>query len=279
VSEITKAEENILLAVYTFHFLTVEQVTRLLYSKGSQRSGVNPRMKSLVERGYLDRKPLPREAIAGGSWYCYWLATLGRHHLEKKFGNRVTFSNRKFPSQMKLLKSSHMLHALEVTDTLITASQFAHATPAIKIERLLHDFTIHSLYTLTAFPDGFVDFLINNNEQQCLWLEIDRNTEDTREDFKYKKIRRILTCIKSGEYERIFGTPAVTVAFVTRDNKERAEEMKTWTEEVLTEDNMTYEADLFRFGSFPENPDPVAMFSGEAWSVPFFERKHRLVDG
>jgi hypothetical protein len=114
-------------------------------------------------------------------------------------------------------------------------------------------------------------------------LESDRGTEYKRK-FKEHVAERI-AFIKSGGYEKMFGTKAVIIAYVTSAQSWEAGEVRrrsmcSWTQEVLKERRRESWASVFRFISCmlddmytpgkldgkvwyrPDQDTPVGLFSG-----------------
>src|SRR5690242_18575074 len=77
---VTAADEALLQAVYAYQFLTVEQATRLLYSRGSLVY-VRAKLRVLSENGYLQWLRLPTTG-QGNAPHIYTLARKGIRHLE-----------------------------------------------------------------------------------------------------------------------------------------------------------------------------------------------------
>src|SRR6266516_7946598 len=113
----TPAMERILCeALYPFHFLTLEQVTRLLYSSGS-KNGVGNLLVKLTEAGYLDRFKLPTGFPLQP--YVYMLGRKGKKYFEEEKGWDVP----KLPTLAVMQARSHsfLMHLLEVNNVIITA--------------------------------------------------------------------------------------------------------------------------------------------------------------
>ena len=74
--------DKILTAMYHYHFMTVEQVTRLLYSSGSI-SKVRFLLAELATAGYLRFFHEPRPTPVGSTPKIYMLSLQGFNHLKK----------------------------------------------------------------------------------------------------------------------------------------------------------------------------------------------------
>ena len=88
--------------------------------------------------------------------------------------------------------------------------------------------------------------------------------------------RACIEFIRSGDYARVFGTPAVIIAYATTGQiaayrETRARTMAAWTREVLAELKMERWAGIFRFTSvvfdtlYEEAP---ALFEQPLWYRP-----------
>ena len=126
---ISKTEDKILKAFFTFPYATGKQVTSLLYADSSHGS-VLETLKKLFDKEYILRKPLPSQEKRFSIPYVYWLSAPGRHYLESL---EYDFSAWVFPHQMKLSQSSHLWHALAVNDFLIAGVKLSDGSPEFEI--------------------------------------------------------------------------------------------------------------------------------------------------
>ena len=103
-------------------------------------------------------------------------------------------------------------------------------------------------------------------------LEIDRGTEYKRK-FKEHVAGRI-EFIKSGAYEKIFGTKAVIIAYVTtaessEGGEVRRRSMCSWTQEVLKEQRKESWTSVFRFMScMLDDMYTSGKLDGKVWYRP-----------
>jgi hypothetical protein len=102
-----------------------------------------------------------------------------------------------------------------------------------------------------VIPDGWLLFeRVSDSARFPVLVEIDRGSE-YQERFK-NHVRSRLAFIDSGDYARVFGIPAVIIAYVTTGQvpayrETRVKTMAAWTKDVLSELKMERWAGLFRF--------------------------------
>jgi hypothetical protein len=274
LNAIRKNEDAILRAMALFPYMLGKQVTKLLYSEGSHRS-VLEIMKKLFDEGYVERKPLPSQIQKGSVPYVYFLSAPGRHYLESL---GYDFSTWRYPSEMKLVHSSHLWHCLEVNDFLIAGITTAHSNPDVQLIETRHDLVLKSL-DLPVKPDGWQLFHLKGIEEAAVWLELDRGTEKIK--VWKTKIQTILGYIH-GNYAHDFGTPTITVAIVVpasvQQREHRIGELRSWTEQVLTATQQEYEHDVFRFIALPEEIQSETLYLSPCWKRPFSKGKYRLLE-
>src|SRR5207248_622312 len=164
------SDEKILRAFTTYPYLTVEQVTRLCYAKGSARY-VSAKLKTLTENKFLHR--LARETI--NSPYAYYLGIQGIRYLRNAGCDMPLFH----PSEHTQHAPMFLRHTLAVNDFLIAASKLPDVSPDIAVAEILHDWTLKRTQK-DLVPDGWIDFRIGERIQVCVWLEMDMGTMDQK---------------------------------------------------------------------------------------------------
>jgi hypothetical protein len=125
-------------------------------------------------------------------------------------------------------------------------------------------------------PDAWLDFArVTDGERFPVLVEIDRGTE-FQERFK-QHIKGRLAFIRSGEYARVFSTPAVIIAYATTGRTpahadSRRDTMAAWTLEGLRELKIENWAGIFRFTSALEYTrlyeQRQALFTQPVWYRP-----------
>ncbi len=290
--------ERILEALYHYHFLTVEQVTRLLYSKGSLTS-VRSLLAQLASNEYAMHLYLPRPTPTGSVPKIYTLARRGINYLKKQGYDVPT---RFHPSEQEEKSYLFLRHTLAVNDFLIAASLLEKQFPAFHLSEVLHERVLKReepipvsyelltaegkpvldkddkpvVETMRLIPDAFVDMRIEQPDidktyRYCLMLELDRATIEEK-NFR-KKVRGLLTFIKTGRCMKHFGTKFPTIAFVNAvGGIKRREQMKRWTEKELKKSKEAhFWTELFMFTNLPEDEaiNPETMFLSPVWYMPF----------
>lgn len=290
--------ERILEAVYKYQFLTVEQVTRLLYSRGTL-STVRARLSELAEEGYLLFLYLPRPTPTGSVPKIYTLARKGLNLLK---AHGFDISPRFHPSEQEEKSYLFLRHTLAVNDFLIAAATLEKTFPGITLHTFIHERVLKReelikvtfekltadgrqvmdkdekpvIETMRLIPDAFLDFRIAHDHEKpyrcCVLLELDRDTIEEK-NFK-RKVRGLLTCVKNGECTRRFNTKLPTIAFVNAvGGEKRREQMKKWTEEELKKSKEShFWTQMFVFTDLPEVIDTEALFLSPVWYTPFTDK-------
>ena len=298
---------RILETVYKYHFLTVEQVTRLFYSPNTI-ADVRKVLNALSQAGYLMFLYLPRATPLGAVPKIYTLARTGINHL-KQHGYDVT--TRFHPVEQEEKSYLFLKHTLAVNDFLIAAQTLEKKFPAITLHAFIHErvlkreepirvtfekITVEGktvldkdekpvVETVRIIPDAFLDFRIAQPEKEktyryCMLLELDRNTTEEK-SFK-KKIRALLTLAKDDKLciER-FGAKIPTIAFANAVGGERRrEQMRHWTEQELRKSKEPhFWTQLFMFTDVLEDTaiDNERLFLSPVWYMPFVGKQAVLL--
>lgn len=247
--EISQTQERILMSFHRYSYLTVEQVTTLHFSRGSIKY-VNDVLKRMTEDKYLSR--LDRQTV--NEKYVYCLGIRGLRRL-KSLGMEV---NSFHPSDHTQHSHMHMAHWLSTSDFLIAAERMPRIQPGVELASLYHDLTLKHMLTGRVIPDGFIDFR-TQGEQTCVWLELDRATEE-QGDIR-KKFRAIVEWC-SQFYTQTFDTHSINIAVVAQDDK-RCKQLYQWVCQELGEER---EINWFLFSTLPPGPlDPVSVFMSPIW--------------
>jgi len=191
---------QIIEAVYQYHYLTVEQVTRLFFSKKSSHYA-SEYLKRLADNKYLFRFPRP-DSTRGNKLFIYTLASKGITYL-KQIGkdHEVYFRPGDTPPSFE-----HLQHELAVNDFLIAASLLPKCEPLITLADMRHGWQLSHTplkvsvrgETISVVGDGFLDFRYqvgNDTYQTAVWLELDRNSEYSRQ--LKRKVRGLVQAIIS----------------------------------------------------------------------------------
>jgi len=260
---LTPAHETILKSVYTYYYLTAKQACRLHYSPGSF-TRVEKLLKELRDNEYLQWDFLPVKRRFGSSPAYYMLARRGVGFL-RKLGCDVSMLP--YPFEKRQQKSLFIPHTLSVNDFLIAGSLLSQVAQHIRLFQIKHELLLKRTMKGKVIPDAWLDFRIYDKEQVCLWLEIDRDTEEMK--IIKQKIHGMVLFAKDA-YQQVFHTPSLTIVFATTGKTERLSSLITWTEQVLVDLRETQEADLFRFASVPQGElNPQEVFFAPLWRRPF----------
>jgi Replication-relaxation len=235
----TTADATILQQFTTYPYLTAEQITRLLYSKGSAHY-VSAKLKLLTQQKFLHR--LERETV--NCPYVYCLGIRGIRYVQALGCDIPLFH----PSEHTTHKPMFLRHTLAVNDFLIAAATLPDTNPGITINDIRHDLTLKRTPT-SVIPDGWIDFRLHQKTQVCIWLEMDMGTMDQK-PFR-KKISSLIDFSRQS-YEQVFGTPSLTIVFATIAGERRLNNILNWTQKELTDKRSEKDADLLRFLCIPE---------------------------
>jgi Replication-relaxation len=290
---------RILTAIFHHHYMTAEQVTRLLYSQGNA-STVRSYLPHLEKAGYLATRYLHRTTPLGSLPKLYTLDRRGFNVLKKQ---GLDMPKRFRRLEEKDTASTFLPHTLAVNDVLIAAETLHKQYPAITLYGYKHELLLKQeqpititvekrtaegkllldidgkamMETIRIVPDLFLDVRIHQPDREkpyrcCLLLEIDLNTEGQRKI--RQKVRAFLAFIKSGACLARFGTKLPTVGFINvTGGEKRRDELKAWTEaELKLTKEPHFWTELFVFTSLPEKPalpDGDALFLSPVWYTPF----------
>jgi Replication-relaxation len=300
--------DRILEAVYKYHFMTAERVTRLLHKQGTLTT-VRATLGKLAAAEYLLFFYEPRPTPSGSVPKIFMLGNLGYHRLKEQ-GLKLPKRYQE-PDIAELQKNYLFLkHNLAVTDFLITAKLLEKKYPAIELYDFQHERTIkqdgpmivtiekwtsqgtqaldkegkQAFETVRLYPDGFLDFRIVQPDRAkpyrfCLFLEVDRNTESD-EDIR-RKIRGYLAAAKSGECLKRFGTKIPYVGFASaRGGVKRRDELRKLAEDECKKlKEQHYYTQMFAFTALPDGEiDSETLFLSPVWYSPFANRESVILN-
>jgi hypothetical protein len=267
-------DDALLRAVYSYHFLTVEQATRLLFSRGSLVY-VRATLRALAAKGYLQRLRLPTSG-QGNTPHIYTLARKGVRYLEAAgFSDFARFR----PSEQQEHSYFFLRHTQRVNDVLIAGALLGELAPGITLAEMRHERTLKRtpVYVEVAtgdkkervgvVPDGWMDFHLRGEERMSVVLELDRGTVEER---AFKRKLRGLLAYANGPYRAFFGSDAISIAFAITAGETRLRRLRAWCEQTLTEAGLQEHAELLLLTSLPEGElDPRQLFLAPIWEQPF----------
>ncbi len=269
---LSAVDEKLLLAVHRFHYLTLAQLIRYLgYSDRSKGSSnwLGGFLKTLVAGKFLAAQNLPRVASYGRNPLIYSLAAKGVQHLEA-LGQSVQTKLTPAEQERSFL---FLEHTLRLNDVLIAVCLVEKQMAGITLADMKHERVLKHHPTkvqvdgknVAIIPDAWLDFRLTPpfsraNEQVAICLELDRATEDV---WKVRAKIRNYVAFAQGAYQQVFGTSALTIAFVIASGGDRrVQQMKTWTGEELRKLNALSFADLFLFTPLDSGAvDGTALFT------------------
>jgi hypothetical protein len=255
---VSPTEEIILLAVQRYHYITRDQLARLLVKNDKY---LHVSLKQLIDEKYLAVATRPSVSFP----YLYLLGVKGVRFLRNVHEMEISF----YPSvHTSLSYYTQVPHILQVNEFLIAVEKLVKESSNMGIGDLKHDISMRK-EILKARPDAWVDLRIGNEEIR-LWVEIDRGTLQEPDRFK-RKIQAIVECIRDG-WQR--GRPT-HILFIATD-RARLKTIFKWTQEVLLSLNLKGKA--FRFTFVEEGPINFhTMFFDAIWYQPFEEGRKPLL--
>jgi hypothetical protein len=245
---LSSRDEDILRAVHHFRYMTAKDVAYLLFSP-TILNYVRHRLARLAggidlatHTSYLCRFSLP-----GTGEKIFTLGAKGRDFLEREAGLTVDFYFR--PYRLPHFSFSHLLHALVLTRFLVAAAFWSRSQRQYILSHTRTSYELARIPELKVVPDAWLLFERTDGDQFPILLEIDRGTQHKAPFQQHLKAR--LELIRSGAYAKVFGVPAVNIAYATTGQlptygETRRQTMGRWIMEVLTELKMETWAGIFR---------------------------------
>ena len=285
MGKLTTTEERILRVLNDWRFGTRKILTLHSYSPASD-TYVGELLKKLsdTKNGYIVRFSMPQ--APGNAQYIYSLGRRGRDYLRERGINAAWYyrGHRASP-----LSFSFILHHLAVAQFYAALHAMCRKNPAYQVIEARTGFTMAGnppLLTLVkdeketrvpVIPDAwvFIERLEGDpptTQGFPLWIEIDRGTE-SRAKFQQLLLHRLQLVITKG-YEAYFYEPYILLVYLAVGNPEyrakRLETMLKYTQDLLTVQNLTAWASLFRFGALEESIfDTHKLLTDPVWRVPF----------
>jgi hypothetical protein len=278
-----KGAERILVALSEFGYLTVAQITKLLYAPSSQ-SFVHKQLKYLVAGKYV--MPLTHRFVTQPRVY-----TLTGKGLSVLKSLEVHHQIRIRPAEEKTKAHNFLFlqHTIAVTDVLIAARLLSESVPNIALTRMYLERELQrTIYVeipekICIEPDASCEFEItvqSDGTQRTgvdfFHIEVYRNLPPAEWRFK-QKIKGYVTYALSGQHEALFQTPALSIAVIAVTDTQKAT-LKRWTEETLTEIGRPEEGEWFFFCSLdPATVTPKELFLSPLWEYAFSTTKTPLL--
>lgn len=296
---LSRSAEEILKAMRFYRYMTALDVCHLRYSPAAL-TWVRSVLAELsggadfVGNQYLYRFRLPDVRL--GNQKVYTLGSRGREFLESALGISCSWYFR--PEKARHLSYGQLMHSLVLTRFLVAAHRWAvqsHGEFTLETVRISYDLAGspdsaspekgERRDALPVIPDAWLLLTRKREGTQVsfpVFLEIDRGTM-YRQRFK-QHVGARLAFIRSGGYEKVFGTKAVRIVYATTGEREEYRETRVralcaWTREVLEEERLTKWAGIFRFGSVSFGDLYQRLPFGErVWFRPDQEQPVRLFE-
>lgn len=269
---LTALKERLLFALSRFHYLTIDQVVRFFGLRPSSTSWIRGKLRELVAHEFVETQFLPRTTPSGRLPLIYALGTKGIKHC-KQLGLSVSYRS----PRERIRSYLFLTHTLQLNDFLIAACLLPKAVPEIVLHDWHHDLTLkHQPVRMNLgkskqvllVPDSWLDwqllppFGMLGADRFSAFLELDRNTEDIRQ---FKRKIRSYVAFANGPY-KAFGSECFTVLLcIATGGHHRLHQLRKWTIETLTEDNVLDYAVFFQFALLPPSSLPSSLFLSPVW--------------
>ena len=292
-------DEDILQAIYTYQYLTLNQVTRLFFSARSQHSKnhAGHYLKRLTEEDFLQRFPLP-STNKGNRAYIYMLASKGLKCIASLGYDFLPSSHQAKPPP----SYQHIQHTLSLNDVLIAAALLQRSVEVVSLEAMQHEWMLKQRplhvpipseagrdirhtesNTLTVIPDAWLDFRLHINGktfQASVWLELDRGSEEQKQI--RHKVRGLYLASLTPTNQQEFASQAqyITIAFVTTAGEKRMVQLRQWFKQELTLLQKTADADLLLVTSLSQTDElsPQRLFLAPVWFTALTDIPVPLLD-
>jgi hypothetical protein len=277
---LTETEEKILRAVNELHIVDAESITRLLSTK-----------KACSHYSKLLTK------LAGGADFTHtsYLLRFGMPHAPGNFRRLYTLTRRGaaflrelgveadwwyMPKQASHNSFTFLTHQLSIAKFLVALSAFVRDYPEYELVETRTSYTMEKnppTFTLvvgereikaSVIFDAWA-YISHPDREHALGIEIDAGSE-ARQKYQQLVLNRI-EFIKSGQYEAYFHTPSVLLCYLvvgaSRDYRiSRLHTIREWVHEVLTKQQLTDWASVFRFSTLDESVyDTHMLFTDPVW--------------
>lgn len=270
---LTAVEEKLLLAIYRFHYLTIDQLITYLGISIHSANWIRAKLRSLIDRQYVDTQYLPRLTPYGRLPLIYMLGSEGITHC-KEIGFPVSYHSPKERIRSYLF----LTHTLELNTFLLAASSLPRIVPEITLTDFKHERVLKHMpckveigngKKRSVMPDGWLDFELHTPygvpgaDRFSVFVELDRDTEDMSQ-FK-PKVHAYLS-FANGAYTT-FGSDSFNVVFVVAaGGQRRVQQLRKWTLEVISAQAAMEYAVFFKFAVLPPAPlHPPSLFLAPYW--------------
>jgi hypothetical protein len=278
---VTPRVEEILKTVHFYRYVTALDIAHLLYSSRiltyvRRQLTVLAGGDDFIANQFLYRICLPTPK--GNKPRVFTLGSRGRAYLKSELGLPTNWYFR--PDKVKNMGYSQMLHNVILTRFLVASHAWCANHPDFRLSQIRMCYELVERPSTVIFahggrrrvlkvvPDAWLLFQrLSDGKRFPILLEIDRGTQFQN---KFREhVRSRIEYLRSGLYERTFGTKAVLIAYATTGAKPeyaqtRRSTLCAWTLEFLEALGMREWASIFRFhalslddmyaGSFLDEP-------------------------
>jgi len=292
-------EQKILHALLRYHYLTAEQLARLLFRQTSL-TYVQQKLKVLHDAKFCVYGYDLRGGRLGKSRYAW---TLGRKGLNYLTAEGLDVQERFDVGEATQVKTLFLEHTFAVNDFFISLERLCRLMPDRLTFDVLQDFTSERVIKRKppyvtilvgdgerrkpvrkpVIADGFVVLRLVGKGRIPLAPEIDRGTE-AQGKFRQKIAALVAFACNPSEaltaddgtvhqvtpLEKVYGVRKVTIPVLTTEGAKRAQDLQRWTEAELTELGRKDQRDMFFFtAGRPDLEPPADVFLGHRWTYAF----------
>jgi hypothetical protein len=254
------AELEVLVALKTYHYLTVDQI--MLATGRPSLRGTQRRLKDLADAGFVLKHDRRSSNVLRPLRAAWSLTGRSKAYLE---GAEMIVLPPHRPRPYTLD------HCLAINEVLLRAQRLAAEHPAfVELLDSYHDRDLRTWRpALSVVPDGFLHFAVATPAGRHgfpVLVELDMGTMDRRR--WQDKVRRYLRFL-AGEFQTVFHTDAATVAVIVADTAQRLTDLKRWTEHELHRATARASGEIFYFTVLEEGITAAELFCSPRFRVAF----------
>ena len=285
---LTPRDGRILHWVYEMRLLSREQIQRLEFDSGSARY-CRERLRGLYDAGYLERRRLDLRTGFGANMPVYCLDRAGAQW--------IALDQKMDPSELDWRPRDNLVHPFFMEHTLASNDFWIDVVLATRgcqheLEYWIDERTLKSKemkdyvddpkgsHKIAIVPDGYFCLALPDGRKACFALELDRGTVK-RKSWR-RKIRGYIEYVKSGAYQKRYGTRSLrvlTVVQAARRAKDRQDEIRLIRNRVQKIKGWAEAeggGELFWVAAEPDIT-PQTVLAGEIWQVAGQEGYHTLI--
>lgn len=267
-------ELDVLHAIATYDFLTIEQVQRVLARRDYGET--LKLLRRMYDRMLVTRKRLPPRATLGNATWLYKLGPRGEDALIQDPGFPGPSIPRFDMGDDPAWVSVHYWHQVYTNWFFITANVYEESYDTVAIVDFRTEMAIkRDRANFPAppgvIPDGWLDMKFKDMEQ-CFILELETGTQ--KPAVVRKKIHNLIEFAK-GAYQQRFGTDSLTYLFLAEDDKHR-DTISNAITQVWEQEGLAESPDVFLVTDCA--PWSLKLFTKPVWYVPGGAAPRRLFE-